>query len=486
LFVSVSGCQTDASGTSENTGAVKSIEVAINGVVHPEDRYEYLTEPFEVPDGIERIEVEFEYDRSENAELEIGIYDPNGFRGTSRFSRSEFFIATHTATPAYYPGAIPAGTWAVSIGVPTVYAETNYSVDIRMHGAGTAATRSGPWARPARDSAGWYQGDLHSHTGHSDGYGCQNGQGERAPCQVSQNIGVARDRGLDFVAVTDHNTTSHHNEMVAHQYLHDDLLLLPGQEVTTFYGHANVFGAHETIDFSAPKDELFASIIGQVNERNGLVSLNHPGRETGDACTGCGWNMPHTDYAKIDAIEVVNGTDVESSTAGKWFWYDRLNEGYRIAGIAGSDDHSGGRGSNPIGTPTTVIYADELSEKGLFEGIRSGRVFIKTRGPDGPNVILSAADQEGDQYLMGDELPVATGKEIRLSIDVTHGEGHSVHLIKNGEEIDLLEGATIKDGNVRFNATVEGNDEDAWYLVELRDESGGLAVITNPIYIATQ
>lgn len=484
LFISAIGCQTDASGVSESISTQKPIEVAIDGVVHPEDRYEYLTEPFEVPDGIERIEVEFEYDQSGDAELEIGMYDPNRFRGTSRFSRSEFFIATHTATPAYYPGAIPSGTWAVSIGVPTVYSKTNYSVDIRMYREETGAKRSGPWAQPVRDSAGWYQGDLHSHTGHSDGYGCQNGQGERAPCQVSQNIDVARDRGLNFVAVTDHNTTSHHNEMVAHQYLHDDLLLIPGQEVTTFYGHANVFGVSEAIDFTAPKDDLFASIIGQVSERNGLISLNHPGRETGDACTGCGWSMPNTNYGKVDAIEVVNGTDVESSTAGMWFWYDRLNDGYRIPGIAGSDDHSGGRGFNPIGTPTTVIYAEELSETGLLEGIRSGHVFIKTQGPDGPDVILSAADQQGDHYLMGDELLVSTGEEIRLSIDVTHGEGHSVHLVKNGEEVDLIDDATIEDGDVRVDVTVEADNENDWYLVQLRDENGRLSIITNPIYIA--
>jgi predicted metal-dependent phosphoesterase TrpH len=401
LFVFTSGCETNDYDMSENIDSTDPIGVKIDGVVHPEDRYEYLTEPFEVPDGVERIEVEFEYDRSGDAELEIGMHDPNGFRGTSRFSRSEFFIATRTATPAYYPGAIPAGTWKVSIGVPTVYTETDYSIDIRMYREDVGERRSGPWAEPVRDSAGWYQGDLHSHTGHSDGYGCQNEQGERAPCQVYQNIEVARDRGLDFVAVTDHNTTSHHDEIVAHQYLHDNMLPIKGQEVTTFYGHTNVFGTSEVVDFTKPKDELFTSIAEKVSKMDGIMSLNHPDRKTGDECTGCGWSMPNTDYDKVDAVEVVNGTDVESSTAGKWFWYDRLNEGYRITGIAGSDDHSGGTGSNPIGTPTTVIYAEELSTEGLFEGIRSGHAFIKTKGPDGPDVILSAADQEGNQYLMG-------------------------------------------------------------------------------------
>ena len=47
--------------------------------------------------------------------------------------------------------------------------------------------------------------------------------------------------GLDFLAVTDHNTASHHAYLpsVGERY---GITLLPGQEVTTDRGHANAFG----------------------------------------------------------------------------------------------------------------------------------------------------------------------------------------------------------------------------------------------------
>ena len=45
----------------------------------------------------------------------------------------------------------------------------------------------------------WLAGDFHSHTVHSDGV-----------LSVGGLAALAASRGLDFLAVTDHNTTSHH------------------------------------------------------------------------------------------------------------------------------------------------------------------------------------------------------------------------------------------------------------------------------------
>jgi hypothetical protein len=70
-----------------------------------------------------------------------------------------------------------------------------------------------------------------------------------------------------------------------------------------------------------------------------------------------------------------------------------------------------------------------------------------------------------------------------MSVSVTDGERHSVNFIKNGKEAGLIENSSIHDGDVRLDATVEAGDKGAWYLVELRDENGRLAVLTNPIYI---
>ena len=73
---------------------------------------------------------------------------------------------------------------------------------------------------------GWYRGDLHSHSNHSDA-------GQRT---VAELVEAARGAGLDFVFLTDHNTISGLPEMDASTT--PELLAAGGIELTTFWGHA--------------------------------------------------------------------------------------------------------------------------------------------------------------------------------------------------------------------------------------------------------
>ncbi len=57
---------------------------------------------------------------------------------------------------------------------------------------------------PAPAGMRWLAGDLHAHTVHSDGV-----------LTVPELARFAVERGLDFLAVTDHNTISHHAELPA-------------------------------------------------------------------------------------------------------------------------------------------------------------------------------------------------------------------------------------------------------------------------------
>src|SRR5207237_5659991 len=98
-------------------------------------------------------------------------------------------------------------------------------------------------------------------------------------------------------------------------------------------------------------------------------------------------------FAQFDAIEAVNGNDADTVLSGIPFWQARLSEGRRITAIGGSDDHTLPgilRQSGGIGTPTTVVYARELSEHAVLDGIKAGHVFLKLKGPTGPSVYLTA------------------------------------------------------------------------------------------------
>lgn len=119
----------------------------------------------------------------------------------------------------------------------------------------------------------WYAGDFHSHTVHSDG-----------ALTVPELAWLACDEGLDFLAVTDHNTVSHHPELpaVGARY---GIRLLPGQEVTRDEGHANVFGDTGWVDFRQPADSWYQ----HARTHGGVMSLNHP------LGSDCAWRLPLAD-----------------------------------------------------------------------------------------------------------------------------------------------------------------------------------------------
>ena len=69
----------------------------------------------------------------------------------------------------------------------------------------------------SKPSPGWYRGDFHAPTRHSDG--------ALTPCEL---LDAARHAGLNFFAITDHNTI----DAVPHFGNPDDILVIPGMEVT--------------------------------------------------------------------------------------------------------------------------------------------------------------------------------------------------------------------------------------------------------------
>src|SRR5262249_34670435 len=139
----------------------------------------------------------------------------------------------------------------------------------------------------------WFSGALHLHTNHSDG--------TIGPNAVAA---AARAAGLDFIAITDHNNTSHRLEPA------DSAPPLPirGEEVTTPSGHANAWGLRPDawIDFRVKPDDpdaakAIADLAAAAHRGGALFSINHPVGE----CDGCAWEQ--TIPAALDAIEIWNG-----------------------------------------------------------------------------------------------------------------------------------------------------------------------------------
>ncbi|MEO8394903.1 MAG: CehA/McbA family metallohydrolase, partial [Chloroflexota bacterium] len=226
----------------------------------------YLDVPFEMPAGVARLEVHYHYSEQISSDptlsggntVDIGLFDwrgedflKAGFRGWSGSERSEFFVTPTDATPGYMPGPLTPGTWHVSLGFYKVGPNgCHYTVEVSFEFGKANVTNFPPMLtldspnyHPARHDDGWYKGELHCHTIHSDG-----------DSTAKAVISAAEALGLDFLAITDHNNVTHLMEIAALGA--QKIIMIPGYEVTTYRGHWNVWGPDTWVDFRvmSPKD----------------------------------------------------------------------------------------------------------------------------------------------------------------------------------------------------------------------------------------
>jgi hypothetical protein len=475
--------------------AQEPTKLALEGQIKRADHQTYLEVPFDVPAGIERVTVTFDYNRDNRTVIDLGIYDPNGFRGWSGGNKRSFTIATSDATPSYMPGPITPGTWKLLLGVPNIRegSHATYSAEVTLTRANAPAPVSAFFDGPIRQGPGWYRGDFHSHTAHSDG-SCDSLSGRRIPCPAFRTLEAAKRAGLDFIAVTEHNAASHHSVLRELQAYYDTMLIIPGREITTFYGHMNIFGPMAPVDFqlASPRLPQIGKLFDQVEAQGGIASINHPGMPSGEDCMGCGWVVKDIDYRRLAAVEIANGGTMRliGSAEGRFshipFWEGLLNQGHRVTAIAGSDSHDPDAGVNrqfPVGKPSTVVFAEDLSQTAIFNGVRSGRVFVDLEGIAGRVVDLRASGREGEAR-MGGVLRLARGETGRLSIEVRGVENPTVQLVSGAGAPDLrLSERVLAQGVARFSAALPMKGRVYWVRANVRNARGDLIMVSNPIYI---
>ncbi|MGH6614083.1 CehA/McbA family metallohydrolase [Sphingomonas sp.] len=447
------------------------------------DHQHYRDVPFDVPTGVERVTVILSYDKTNKTVIDMGVRDPAVFRGWSGGTRDRFTISPSDASPGYLAGVIPAGRWRVILGVPNARggSRSTYTVSV-FFDRGKARRASAAIADPPlKDAPGWYRGDLHMHDANSDG-SCLSQSGKRVPCPLFRTVEAAAKAGLDFVAVTDHNTVAHFGGLRELQPWFDRLLLIPGVEVTTFSGHANIFAPSHFVDFRVGGKDVpnVGALERKVAEAGAIMSINHPALPSGELCMGCGWTWPATDYAGVTAIEAVNGAMAEGPLAGVGFWYARLNEGHRLTGIGGSDNHDPDAppGKAPIGRPTTVVHAEALSTPAILAGIRAGNVFIDVEGSHDRLLELQAVSGTINA-VMGQTLPLSGALE--LKVHVVGMSGGNIQVISNGSPLEPLQ-APVTMADQWSSFTLDRASACGWISATVLTGSHP-KLIGNPIYI---
>ncbi len=470
-------------------------DIVLEGVLTRADHETYKELGFDVPAGVERLTVTFSYTgREERATIDLGLFDPDRFRGWSGGDKARFTLSAIDATPSYQPGPLIPGRWTLLLGVPNIRPGKEAAYVATIHfGRGEATEVSSFSDAPLELGARWYRGDLHMHTCHSDGTVAASSGGRRVPGPVYRTVEAAAAKGADFIAVTDHNAVSHHHSLRELQPYFDKLLLIPGVEVTTFHGHAGVLGAIGFVEFrlTSPHLKRVSDLQDAVERQHGLFSINHPALPSNELCMGCGWTARSTDYARVASIEVVNGGAVsaqggvaEGVFSGLPFWEARLNEGFRPTAIGGSDNHKPDADAakpSAVGAPTTVVYAENLSERAILDAIRAGRVFIDVEG-SGDRLLDLTAMIGTRKVGMGEAVPAAKGERIGFHARLENLPGGKIEVIEDGQvtaDAAVVEGA--RDAELDFPWTSDGQRH--WLRLNARDADGRLVLIGNPIYV---
>jgi hypothetical protein len=445
------------------------------------DQWAYL--PFDVPAGVQRIRVSTSHDRFAvggpiRNVLDLGIFGPGGhdlgnaagFRGWSGGARDGFLISGSHATPGYLAGPIEPGLWAVALGpvVLSPWGMTWQTQVILERGQPASGERvSGPavaYLPPAVRGAGWYRGDLHLHTVHSDG--------QRYPNEL---VTAAHDSGLDFIVSTDHNTNSANRVWPA---CHTGaLLVIPGEEVTTRHGHWLAVGLSPRawVDWRyAPRDGVFPRFAAEVRAAGGLVVAAHPAAPV----PGSLWEFG---FEHVEALEVWNGRWNLDDEVSLRIWQRLLREGRHVVAVGGSDSHTH---DQPVGSPQTVVHARELSIPAIVNGLRCGRSYIaRSRSVTVEFTVSSrrAAELAGP----GQTLRVPPGAPITVTAMITGAPGTGAALITAAG----CAGRATVSRSARTMLRWELDAASARFArLEIREAQrrplGAMVALTNPVWLA--
>ena len=483
--------------------ATPPADIVLRGVISGTQRTGYVLVPFTVPAGTSRISISLTTTGSEErSTIDLGLLDPDRFRGWSGGKRGEVTVSTADATPSYLSGPLPAGAWKLILGVAFIRPGNSVSYTATVHLTPATATEPDSFTpHPLASGARWYRGDLHLHTAQSDGT-CPSQSGIVVPCPVFLSVQQAAQHGLDFLAITDHNTTSTYNEERELQPYFDKLLLIPGREITTYAGHLNIWGTTQFVDFRAGASNPASrnAVLATAQALGALTSINHPVGPDAERCIGCNWDAsdsdPNTDMRLVSAIEVINGPSSSPSAifheSDIHFWEAQLARGFHITAVGGSDTHR--PDLDTIGIPTTAVFAQNLSVKEILLGLRAGHVFIDLTGsrnlpPEHLRLITLTATSGSHHAGMGDTLTPSPAVPLTIAATVANCAGSELRFFVDGSPDPSLAATTLERADQTLSLTWQPKlspGKPHWLRAEVRGPDGALQLLSNPIYLTPE
>jgi hypothetical protein len=185
--------------------------------------------------------------------------------------------------------------------------------------------------------------DLHVHSNYSS-------DGSLSPADI---IRIARKKGLDGVAITDHDTAA--GGLEAKKYETDDFIVIAGIEVKTERGE--IIGLFVTKEI---KSRRFEDALIEIKSQGGLVVVPHPF----DSMRRSAFHVTDEEASFVDAIEGFNSRCILQNYNRRAVTFAKK---HNLPIVAGSDAHH----SNEIGLAGIVT-----DNKNARDAIRKGDITI--------------------------------------------------------------------------------------------------------------
>lgn len=230
------------------------------------------------------------------------------------------------------------------------------SVDVKVENTwATSYILDNPYGLPGT----YRKGQLHVHSTNSF-----DGWTSLPPAHLAL---AYRDRGYQFVVITDHDVVTYPKEVND-----DSFLVIPGYESTSDSGHITGVFVEEPVSPSLRPQER----INHMTTQGGLAILNHPGWRVG-------WTNGDFrslgNYVGFEIYNFVTSNLQERARRNTLLWHEALNaKGWtqRIWAVAVDDAHS----PDAIDKGWVMVKCPQLNQAAIRQALENGS-FYASNGP---------------------------------------------------------------------------------------------------------
>ncbi|MHA1129578.1 MAG: CehA/McbA family metallohydrolase [Candidatus Helarchaeota archaeon] len=187
-------------------------------------------------------------------------------------------------------------------------------------------------------------------------------------------VEMAVRKGLDGIAITDHNTLQGSQKAI--NYVKEkgfDLFIFPGAEIRSELGDILAFGITEDIH---PKRSIFET-IDAIKDQGGIAVAAHPYKYNSKIGQ---FLEKYSSNPRFDAIEVFNA-NIRKTANYQAF---ELAETLKLPGIAGSDAHY----YKNLGLGLTLLEIEDLTETHVIQAILRNKIKLSCQYTPLDNILI--------------------------------------------------------------------------------------------------